>query len=156
MTIGVAEGVQLGLRPADAAAPRLAFHLQRRQRLGLCPWLVQACLHRAKGFGEHDMALPRSADISYKGARSSRTCLPSSDKKPGALEGGYGGVASATVGVGVGANAARRLDSRSRCSPSASKATGERGGRNRCSQTKFDKGLSVRWKSPAKLAGLFQ
>ena len=62
-----------------------------------------------KGFGER-----YTGDISKVGVDIGYTkggvliwdvIAPSSDMKPGALEGGYGGVsASATVGVGVGAN----------------------------------------------------
>lgn len=62
-----------------------------------------------KGFGEHyngDISKV-GVDIGYTqgGVLIWNVIAPSSDLKPGALEGGYGGVsASATVGVGVGAN----------------------------------------------------
>ena len=62
-----------------------------------------------KGEGEHyDGNIAKvGIDIGYTrgGVLIWDVIAPSSDMKPGALEGGYGGVsASATVGVGVGAN----------------------------------------------------
>jgi hypothetical protein len=61
------------------------------------------------GFGEHYYGniAKVGVDIGYtKGGVLIWTVIaPSSDMKPGALEGGYGGVsAQATVGVGAGAN----------------------------------------------------
>jgi hypothetical protein len=62
-----------------------------------------------KGFGEHYVGSISKVgvDIGYTkgGVLIWDVIAPSSDMKPGALEGGYGGVsASATVGVGAGAN----------------------------------------------------
>lgn len=62
-----------------------------------------------KGAGEHysGSISKVGVDIGYTkgGVIIWNVVAPSSDMKPGALEGGYGGVsASATVGVGVGAN----------------------------------------------------
>jgi hypothetical protein len=62
------------------------------------------------GFGEHYYGniAKVGVDIGYTkgGVLIWSVIAPSSDLKPGALEGGYGGVsAQATVGVGVGANA---------------------------------------------------
>ena len=62
------------------------------------------------GFGEHSYGniAKVGVDIGYTkgGVLIWSVIAPSSDLKPGALEGGYGGVsAQATVGVGVGANA---------------------------------------------------
>ena len=62
-----------------------------------------------KGFGEHyNGSISKvGVDIGYTkgGVLIWDVVAPSSDMKAGALEGGYGGVsASATVGVGVGAN----------------------------------------------------
>ena len=62
-----------------------------------------------KGFGEHyNGSISKvGVDIGYTkgGVLIWDVVAPSSDMKPGALEGGYGGVsASATVGVGAGAN----------------------------------------------------
>jgi hypothetical protein len=62
-----------------------------------------------KGFGEHyEGSISKvGVDIGYTkgGVLIWDVIAPSSDLKPGALEGGYGGVsASATVGVGAGAN----------------------------------------------------
>lgn len=61
------------------------------------------------GFGEHYVGniSKVGVDIGYTkgGVLVWNVIAPSSDLKPGALEGGYGGAsASATVGVGVGAN----------------------------------------------------
>jgi hypothetical protein len=62
-----------------------------------------------KGFGEHyDGSITKiGVDIGYTkgGVLIWDVIAPSSDMRPGALEGGYGGVsAQATVGVGGGAN----------------------------------------------------
>jgi hypothetical protein len=62
-----------------------------------------------KGFGEHyEGSISKvGVDVGYTkgGVLIWDVIAPSSDMKPGALEGGYGGVsASATVGVGAGAN----------------------------------------------------
>jgi len=62
-----------------------------------------------KGFGEHYVGSISKVgvDVGYTkgGVLIWDVVAPSSDMKPGALEGGYGGVsASATVGVGAGAN----------------------------------------------------
>lgn len=62
-----------------------------------------------KGFGEHYVGSISKVgvDVGYTkgGVLIWDVIAPSSDMKPGALEGGYGGVsASATVGVGAGAN----------------------------------------------------
>ena len=62
------------------------------------------------GFGEHYYGniAKVGVDVGYTkgGVLIWAVVAPSSDLKPGALEGGYGGVsAQATVGVGVGANA---------------------------------------------------
>jgi hypothetical protein len=62
-----------------------------------------------KGFGEHYVGSISKVgvDIGYTkgGVLIWDVVAPASDMKPGALEGGYGGVsASATVGAGVGAN----------------------------------------------------
>jgi hypothetical protein len=62
-----------------------------------------------KGFGEHysGSISKVGVDIGYTkgGVLIWDVVAPASDMKPGALEGGYGGVtASATVGGGVGAN----------------------------------------------------
>jgi len=61
------------------------------------------------GFGEHYYGniAKVGVDVGYTkgGVIIWDVVAPSSDMKPGALEGGYGGVtASATVGAGVGAN----------------------------------------------------
>jgi hypothetical protein len=62
-----------------------------------------------KGYGEHyaGSISKVGVDIGYTkgGVLIWDVVAPSSDMRPGALEGGYGGVsASATVGAGVGAN----------------------------------------------------
>ncbi|HEY4263825.1 MAG TPA: DUF992 domain-containing protein [Micropepsaceae bacterium] len=62
-----------------------------------------------KGFGEHYVGSVSKVgvDIGYTkgGVLIWDVIAPSSDMKPGALEGNYGGVsASATVGIGAGAN----------------------------------------------------
>ena len=62
-----------------------------------------------KGFGEHYIGSISKVgvDIGYTkgGVLIWDVVAPASDMKPGALEGGYGGVsASATVGAGIGAN----------------------------------------------------
>jgi len=62
-----------------------------------------------KGFGEHyaGSISKVGVDIGYTkgGVLIWDVVAPSSDMRPGGLEGGYGGVsASATVGAGVGAN----------------------------------------------------
>jgi hypothetical protein len=62
-----------------------------------------------KGFGEHYVGSISKVgvDIGYTkgGVLIWDVVAPASDMKPGALQGGYGGVsASATVGAGVGAN----------------------------------------------------
>ena len=62
-----------------------------------------------KGFGEHYVGSISKVgvDVGYTkgGVLIWDVVAPSSDMRPGALEGGYGGVtASATVGAGIGAN----------------------------------------------------
>jgi hypothetical protein len=115
MTIGVAV-LALGTAfavPAQAAGVKVGVLMQRGLRLGYilgsskdirCNYVPNS------GFGEHYYGniAKVGVDIGYTkgGVLIWSVIAPSSDLKPGALEGGYGGVsAQATVGVGVGANA---------------------------------------------------